>query len=149
VGSFRNHFSRAAGRNPPGTIEALDPVLQANRIADHHRVPPAQLPELSELPEPLVDPRLDRSNAQPLGQSERIALVVLRTTALPDTGNNDLLNMRCQHLVKPAGVGPFLQTQVPRLGNRLQEADQRSGVGLEHLGPQSPTTGTDDGDRAA
>jgi len=64
-------------------------------IADHHPVRPAQLPQARELPESLLDPRLDRSDAQALGETECIPLVVFRPTARPisDTRYHDLLDV--------------------------------------------------------
>ncbi len=66
----------------------------------------AQRGELATL---LVHLPLDRADAQALGNTKRIRLVALRTTALAYRRHDHLLDMRRKDLVQPTRQRAFLQ----------------------------------------
>ncbi len=78
-----------------------------------------------------------------------IALVVLGSPTLIDTDDHDLLDVWIEDLVEPSGMSAFLQAEMARLGQGLEESNQRSRIGLENLGLQTAATGTDHGSGAA
>ncbi|MEZ4387804.1 MAG: hypothetical protein R3D98_09540 [Candidatus Krumholzibacteriia bacterium] len=102
--------------------------------------------ELSTL---LVDPGLDVSDPQLLGQGEGVDLVALRTPAASDANDYEFLHLRGKHFEQPTRVRPFLEDQTAVPGDGADEGDQGPGVGLDDLVLQLASAGVDHRDRAA
>jgi hypothetical protein len=74
-------------------------------------------------------------------------LVAPGTTILRCRGDDDLLDVGRQRLVKPSGQGALLEAMATQARDPFDGRDQSTGVGLHGMGGEVSAAGADDRDR--